>query len=450
MRPTRAADLDTIVAAATPVSRIALALVRISGAGALPVLRAIAPGISRTPRPRVARLVELRDPLGVPFDRALATYYPSPNSYTGEDVVEITIHGNPILARKLLAAAAAAGAREAEAGEFSRRAFLNGKLGLTEAESVRELIEAKTEAAALGALSRLSGALSSRLARVRESLLLAATLWTAAIDFPEQAGEENPGEIDRHLSDAHRELSDLVRSAAAGARVFSGVRVAIAGPPNAGKSTIFNALLGRDRAIVTPHPGTTRDTLEGEIELEGLSVVLIDTAGLRETAEPIESEGIGRARGEIERADVVVYARVSGESWDEGERAFWAGLEARPRLLVSNKIDLRPPDPAEPGIRVCALSDGAPAVLRDALAKILREDFQAEAATQVVSRRQRDLFERAEREVARARESLARRDPAEISVFHAEEALGILRDLVGETTTEDALDRLFSRFCIGK
>jgi tRNA modification GTPase len=228
------------------------------------------------------------------------------------------------------------------------------------------------------------------------------------------------------------------------------VRVAIVGAPNAGKSTIFNAMLGRDRAIVTPHPGTTRDTLEGEIELEGLSVVLIDTAGLRESAEPVESEGIARARGEVERADVVLYVREAGERWTPDDRDFWSGLSSRPRLLVVNKIDVRLPEPSEPGVRVCALSSDAPSVLRAAVAGILREDFHAEASTQVVSGRQRDLLDRAEKEVARALRSLGKRDPAEISVSHAEEALGILRDLVGETTTEDALDRLFSRFCIGK
>jgi len=450
MRPSRAADLDTIVAAATPAGRSAIALVRISGGRALAVLRSLAPGLARPPRARRATLVELRDPLGNPFDRALATYYPAPNSFTGEDVVEIAIHGNPILARKLLAASAAAGAREAEAGEFSRRAFLHAKLGLTEAESVRELIDAKTEAAALGALRRLSGSLSGRLGRVRESILLAVTLWTASIDFPEQAGEEDPGAIGGHLGDAHRELAELLRCAAAGARVFSGVRVAIVGPPNAGKSTIFNAMLGRDRAIVTPHPGTTRDTLEGEIELEGLSIILIDTAGLRESAEPVESEGIVRARDEIERADVVLYVREAGERWTPEDRDFWSELSGRPRLLVSNKIDVRLPEPSEPGVRVCAVSPDAPAVLRAAVAGILREEFHADASTQVVSGRQRDLLDRAEKEVARAIESLEGRAPAEISVSHAEEALGILRDLVGETTTEDALDRLFSRFCIGK
>lgn len=450
MRPSRAADLDTIVAAATPLSRSALAVVRISGAGALAVLRSVAPALSGTPKARAARLVELRDPRGTAFDRGLATYFPAPSSYTGEDVVEITLHGNPLLVRKLLAASAAAGAREAQAGEFSRRAFLNGKLDLTEAESVRELIEARTETAALGALARLSGSLSSRLSGVREALLLAVTLWTAAIDFPEQAGQENPAEIDRHLELAQRELSELLRSASAGERSLSGVRVALVGKPNAGKSTIFNALVGRERAIVTAHPGTTRDTLEEPIEIEGLPVVLIDTAGLREGAEPIEAEGVKRAREEIERADVVVYVREAGENWTAGERAFWAGFVARPRLLVSNKIDLRVPDLSDGGVHVCALSAGAEAILREAVAKILRVDFHADASTQAVSRRQRNLFEMAAKEVAFARSSLDRRAPAELSMSHAEEALGILRDLIGETTTEDALDRLFSRFCIGK
>ena len=450
MRPVRAADLDTIAAAATPLSRSALALVRISGADALPVLRSVAPGFPRVPRPRVAELVELRDSRGAAFDRALATYFPAPHSFTGEDVVEITLHGNPLLVRRLLSAAASAGAREASAGEFSRRAFLHSKLDLMEAESIRELIEARTEAAALGALQRLSGSLSSRLSAVRELLLLAVTSWTAAIDFPEQAGAEDPEEIARRLEEADRELSDLLRCAEAGVRAFSGVRAAIVGPPNAGKSTLFNALVGRRRAIVTPDPGTTRDTLEEEIEIEGVPVVLIDTAGLRESSEPAESEGVGRAREEIEKADVVICVRDAGESWSAEDRGFWENLEGRPRLLVFNKIDLHPAARPGPGIRLCALAEDAAETLRGSLGKVLREEFDAEASTQVVSGRQKDLLERARREVGRARESLARRAPAEISVLHAEEALGVLRDLAGESTAEDALDRLFARFCIGK
>ena len=449
MRPARAADLDTIIAAATPLSRSALAVVRISGAGALSVLRSVAGGDVVAPA-RAARLVTLRDPDGAAFDIAVATYFPSPGSFTGEDVVEIVLHGNPLLVRKLLRASTVAGAREAEAGEFSRRAFLNAKMDLTRAESVRELIDAKTEEAARGALARMTGSLASRLERVRESLLVAATLWTAAIDFPEQAGREEPAEIDRHLSEAQSELSALSGSARAGERLFSGVRIAIVGPPNAGKSTIFNRLLGRSRAIVTEHAGTTRDTLEEDVEIQGAPIRLIDTAGLRDTSDPIEIEGVERSRAELERADVVVYVREAGEPWSGRERDLWETLSGRPRLLISNKIDRRPSPDGEPGLRLCALAQDAGEELRFAIAEILRKDFQAESSTEAVSARQRELFERAEEEVRRARESVGRVAPAEISVSHVEEALGILRDIVGETTTEDALDLLFSRFCIGK
>jgi tRNA modification GTPase len=450
VRPHRASDTDTIVAPATPPSRGALCLVRISGRQAFSIVRGVYPELPDPPPARRARVATLIDEKGEVFDRGVITCYPEPASFTGEDVAEIALHGNPLLVGKLLAAASKLGARPAGPGEFSRRAFLNGKMSLIEAESVGELIDAKTEAAARGALSRLSGSLQKPIAEARLGLLTAVSLWTAAIDFPEQAGEEDPEEIARHLSRALDRLEELASRAVAGARVFSGLRVVIVGPPNAGKSTIFNRLVGRNRAIVTEQPGTTRDTVEEEIELEGIALRLVDTAGIREASEPAESEGIARAREELARADVILFVHELGLPWSAAERAFFESVGTSARLLILNKADLSSRNGEEPGLALCALDSAAASRLKSGLSRLLRDEFAAEAATEIVSRRQGDLLRKAADETAAARALLLEGRPAEICVSHAEGALSALSELAGETTPEDALDVIFSSFCIGK
>ena len=450
MRPPRASDSDTIAAAATPLSRAALCLVRISGRDAFSIARRLDPQLPEPPPARLARVAGFRDGAGELIDRGVITCYPEPASFTGENVAEIVLHGNPLLVERLLAAASSGGARRAGPGEFSRRAFLNGKMSLPEAESVGELIDARTEAAARGALARLSGSLEGPLAAARASLLAAVSLWMAAIDFPEQAGREDPREIARHLSAARERLAELASRASAGSRLYSGLRVVIVGPPNVGKSTIFNQLVGRDRAIVTAEPGTTRDTLEEEIELEGIVLRLVDTAGIREASDRAEGEGVSRARRESATADIALFVQEAGKPLSPAERAFFESIETTARLRIFNKADLARREDDLPGLRLCALESGAAAELRRELSRILRKEFEAEAATEIVSRRQADLLGKAADEVRSAEETLRRDCPAEICVSHAEGALAALSDLAGETTPEDALDVIFSSFCIGK
>ncbi|HET9795605.1 MAG TPA: tRNA uridine-5-carboxymethylaminomethyl(34) synthesis GTPase MnmE [Thermoanaerobaculia bacterium] len=450
MRPPRASELDTIVALATPMARSAIAVARLSGTEAFAIVRRIAPGLPEMPAPRTAMLAELRDAKGKTFDRGLVTFFPAPASYTGENVAEISIHGNPVLARLLLASAEAAGARLAEPGEFSRRAFLNEKLSLIEAESVAELIEAPTETAARGALARLSGGGERAIEPVREALLTAHALWTAAIDFPEQAGEEDPAEIGRHLAAARGRLARLCRGAELAARIASGFRVAILGAPNAGKSTVFNRLVGYERAIVTPEAGTTRDTLEADVEIAGLPVRLVDTAGIRETESAIEAEGVLRATAEGREADLAIWLHDASVPWNDAARRGWGSLDSHIKALVFNKIDIAPP-PFEPGsIGLSAISEDAATRLREEIGRRLSAEFPPEAAGESVSRRQRDLLSRARDAVARSEAALARRDPAEIAILGVEDALASLAELVGESTTEDVLDRIFAKFCIGK
>lgn len=432
------------------MARSAIAVARISGRAALAIARRIAPGLPETPPPRRAELADLRDAQGRTFDRGLVTFFPAPASYTGEDLVEISLHGNPVLARTLLAAAQGAGARIAEPGEFSRRAFLNGKLTLMEAESVGELVDARTETAARGALARLSGRGEREIAPARDALLTAHALWTAAIDFPEQAGEEDPAEIGRHLDDAVANLARLVAGAEIASRIASGFRLAILGAPNAGKSTVFNRLVGYERAIVAAEAGTTRDTLEADVEIGGLPVRLVDTAGIREAGSAVEAQGVSRARQEARGADVALWVHDASEPWDAAARAALASVDASHKMLVFNKIDIAPP-PEEPGsIGLSAISEDAAGRLSGEIARRLSSEFPPEAAGESVSRRQRDLLVRARDAAVRAKAALSRRDPAEIAILGVEEGLAALSDLVGESTTEDVLDKIFSRFCIGK
>ncbi len=450
MNPSGASHLDTIVALATPMARSAIAVARLSGSEAFAIARRLAPGLPAGPAPRVAILAGLRDSEGRVFDRGLVTHFPAPSSYTGEDVVEISLHGNPVLARTLLAAAQAAGARLAEPGEFSRRAFYNQKLSLIEAEAVGELIDASSAASARGAQARLAGGGERAIDPVRDALLTAHALWTAAIDFPEQAGEEDPAEISRRLAEARERLARLGRGAELASRIASGFRVAILGAPNAGKSTVFNRLVGYERAIVAPEAGTTRDTLEADVEIGGLPIRLVDTAGIRDAATAVEAEGVSRAAAEARVADVAVWVHDASTPWDEGARSAWSGTGTTIKMLVFNKIDLAAPPAVTGSVALSAVTEEAAERLSRELAGRLSAEFPPDAVGESVSRRQRDLLARARDAVVRSEESLARRDPAEIAILGVEDSLAALSELVGESTTEDVLDRIFAKFCIGK
>ena len=456
MRPRSESLLDTITALATPVGRSALAVVRLSGPRTVELLRAIVPELPRPLPAREARLLSIRGRGGEMLDRGIVTFFPGPASYTGEDMAEISVHGSPVLARGVLSALTDAGARVARPGEFTERAFLLGKMDLIEAEAVRELIEARTETAARFSARRLDGGLSARLSRIREDLLGVAAHFAAAIDFSEDVGEEVPAPVARRLAQAAADLSALAATHAAGRLLESGCRVAILGLPNAGKSTLFNALVGSGRAIVTEVPGTTRDTLDATIDVEGIPVDLVDTAGLRETGDVVERIGVERARAEGERADAVIYVYDVARGWQAEDEAAVQSWNGKPRLVVANKIDrleagrkgAPAPDGAEP---ICGLAPEAGARLQALLAERITSGISTEAASDVLSSaRQRDLVLRARDAAAEASEALSRRVPPEYAATHVHAALDALADLCGETTSEDVLRRIFASFCIGK
>jgi tRNA modification GTPase len=446
---------DTIVAPATPPGRGALAVVRVSGPSARSLLCRVAPGLPPEPEARHAYLATFRDFEGEPIDTGLATFFAEPASYTGEDAVELTVHGAPRVVERLLAAFSKAGARLARPGEFTERALFRGKMDLIEAEAVRDLIEARTEKAARVCARRLTGALSERLAGTREALLSASASLTATIDFSEDVGEEVAPAVAACLSAALGDLTGLAKSYETGRLFSSGCRVAILGRPNAGKSTLFNALVGSPRAIVTEVPGTTRDTLEATLDVSGIPVTLVDTAGLRETQDPVERIGVARARAAAENADAVLYV-LDGEVGETAEdRETMAGLFGgeRPALLVVNKSDRLAPETAVPSgaTLVCGLAPGAGEELHALVAQRLVGNTSFSAGEVVLGNaRQRDCVERARRSTADALKALGRGDSPEYAASHVEAALSALADVFGETTSEDVLQRIFATFCVGK
>ncbi|MDQ5857996.1 MAG: tRNA uridine-5-carboxymethylaminomethyl(34) synthesis GTPase MnmE [Acidobacteriota bacterium] len=451
MRPASESLLDTIAALATPLGRSAIALVRISGDRARHVLSRVAPEAGEF-EPRRARLVSLEDREGEPIDEGLVTLFAAPASFTGEDVAEISVHGSPVVVERLLRAVVAAGARPAKPGEFTERAFRLGKMDLVRAEAIRDLIDSRTEAAALASVRRFEGVLSSRLEGAREDLLAAATSLTATIDFSEDVGEAVDPAVSARLTCARDALARLAASYDTGRLLSAGCRVAILGRPNAGKSTLFNALLGTARAIVTDVPGTTRDALEATVDVRGVPVDLVDTAGLRDTDDRVERIGVARAREEGERAAAVLYVFDASEGWSEEDRATLAALNGKPVAVVANKIDRLAKGAALPdaALALCGLAPDAGARLHALLERTVASDVTSDASEVLGSLRQRDLVDRARSAAAAGIDALERGDSPEYAATHVDTALAALADVFGETTSQDVLARIFSTFCIGK
>ncbi|WP_420456217.1 tRNA uridine-5-carboxymethylaminomethyl(34) synthesis GTPase MnmE [Rubrivirga sp.] len=479
----------TIAALATARGTAALAVVRVSGPEAVPVVasRFSDPGLAQAAG-RTVWVGWLSDADERQIDQVVCVVWRGPHSSTGEDVVEVTCHGGDVVAGAVLRALYDAGARPAAPGAFTQRAFLNGKLDLSQAEAVADLIHAESRLGHRAAVSALRGGVSEAVAAVRQSLVQTAALVALELDF----GEEDVAFADRAelgdlLATADRQLSDLIGTAHLGALARDGVRVVLGGRPNAGKSTLLNALVGDDRAIVSPTPGTTRDAVEAEAEIGGLRVRFVDTAGLRETADAIEAEGTRRARAAIDRADVLVYVVDASVGLDAEERAFLDDLaERQPELalvMVENKADLveeRPGPPADPAIAPLRtgpavplersggrLDGGTPLVLsaRDALADSVALDGlrraildaaratgveSAEAGLVAVNERHRAHLDAARAAVGRAQRSLEAGDGGDTLALDLRDALHHLGLVTGAVTTEHVLNAVFSQFCIGK
>lgn len=444
---------DTIVAVATAPGRGALAMVRLTGNGTLALANRL---VSPCPgEARVATLARIRDAEGTLLDEAIVIVYHAPASFTGQDTVEIICHGGAMTAASITAAFVAAGARPAEPGEFTRRAVLNGKLDVVQAEAIGDLIDARSRAGQRVALAQLDGGLSRQIAALRTSIIGVEALCAYDIDFPEEDEPPVPKErviaaVDAVLS----ELQALLATAPLGEIVREGAVVVIAGAPNVGKSSLFNALLGRRRAIVTDIPGTTRDALEAVTEAEGWPLRLIDTAGLRDSSDVVERLGIEISMEFLERADVVL---ACGDT-DDAIRQATDAIEGRSKasvICVRTKADLprRPGDSPVMAIPVSAETGAGLTELARAIAQTLataRGPLTLDVP--LVSReRQRFGIARAEEELVRFREAWAvEAVPPVVAAVHLRAATRELEEIVGVVELDDVLDQLFSSFCVGK
>ena len=458
---------DTIVAIATPPGRGALAVVRVSGPAALGMgASLVAPWPDEARRAVHARI---RDESGEEIDDVVAVYYRAPASFTGEDSVEITCHGGAVAPALVAAAFVSRGARPAEPGEFTRRAVLNGKLDLLQAEAIGDLVDATTRAAQRVALSQLDGGLSRRILGLRDRIIELEALAAYDIDFPEEDdGPISPERITQAADVVIADLAGLLATAPMGEIVREGAVVVIAGAPNAGKSSLFNALLGRRRAIVTDVPGTTRDALEAVTEADGWPIRLIDTAGLRETSETVERMGIEVSREYLERADVVL---ACGDSERDLRRTVDVvkSLTQATSIAVHTKADLLKAIPSSPPGKassppvipsaakdlhfISAETGHGLRELASAIARALSANAGAlQLDAPVLTReRQRVAIERARAEIVSFRDTFASRAaPAVVAAVHLRDATRELEELIGSVDVEDVLDRLFSRFCVGK
>lgn len=445
---------DTIAALATPPGRGGIGIVRISGPG----VRAIAASLlGRLPRPRYAAYGAFRDADGRPLDAGLALFFPAPHSYTGEDMLELHAHGSPIVLDMLLRRVLELGARPARPGEFSERAFLNDKLDLAQAEAVADLIDAASEAAARSAMRSLDGEFSRRVHELVERLTRLRMHIEAAIDFTEEEIDFLADEhIAREIDALHAATVALAAAAHQGRLLSEGMTVVLAGPPNAGKSSLLNALAREDAAIVSPIPGTTRDVLRARVSLDGMPLEVVDTAGLRAQPDEIEAEGIRRARAAMARADRLLLVVDDAAPDPQALAEAAAQLPARPpRTVIRNKIDLTGRAPAlraaEDGTTEVLLSVKTGAGL-DLLYAHLKQcmGFQpAGEGTFSARRRHLEAIGRAQQRLAAARDH-ARSRAGELAAEELRLAQQALAEITGEFAPEDLLARIFATFCIGK
>ena len=448
--------MDTIVALSTAPGRSAIGVIRLSGPDALSLARKIA-GDEGLELPVGHVVLRSLQPVGdtEPLDEALLTYFAAPHSYTGEDVVEISCHGSPVILRQVIDRLLLLGARLADPGEFTLRALGKGKLNLSQAIAVRDLINARSDAAAKQAVRQLKGELSSRMQQTKEKLIQAIVLLESALEFVEDDLPKVEQErLSANLESVAADLSNLAQSFDVGHLLRDGLRVTIAGRPNVGKSSLFNRLVRSDRAIVTDVPGTTRDSLTETISIEGFPVNLTDTAGLRESPDKVEQLGVSRSHRAIADADLVLMV-LDGTDHSNDDEAEDTSNGTR-QILVRNKSDLpsfRLPTESkasDQAINVSAETGEGLDELRTAIIASFGEHEFGQSSLLITDARQHDLLLRAAAEVRGSLELLQEGRSEELVVIGLHNALRFIGDITGETTTEDILTEIFSTFCIGK
>jgi tRNA modification GTPase len=464
---------DTIAAISTPPGEGAIALVRVSGANAIGVAGKIFRG-KKTPsqfEPHVQHFGEIFGPEGRLIDQVVLSVHRAPASYTGEDLIEITCHGGVLVSAKILEACFRAGARAARPGEFTERAFLNGKMDLTQAEAVIDLIRAKTDLALRSATEQLEGRLGAQIRKIRDELVELLAHINASIDFPEEGITPDEGETLRvRLDSIREEIGTLLATADQGRILREGVRVVIYGATNAGKSSLLNRLLGYDRVIVSDTHGTTRDTIEETVNLDGVPIRLLDTAGLRTSTSELEREGVARTEKSLQLADLRLHIAdrsapkpphfeertrlpaVAAYSAEATAKAGSAEAGDSNEIVVLNKSDL--PENSDwkdfRAIRIsCLTGEGLPELQKEILTRITKQNLKPES-TLAINARHRDCLRRALESCDRAAGTQARELSQEYAAIHLNEALRAVGEVIGAVDVEQILDSVFSQFCIGK
>ena len=454
---------DTIAAIATPLGEGGLAVIRLSGARALVIAdesfqpagrNSLKPSVAPTHTIHFGRIV--RESKVV--DEVLLAVLRGPRTFTREDTVEISCHGGLLPAKLVLDTLLAQGARMAEPGEFTKRAFLNGRIDLAQAEAVADLIHSRTELALAAANEQLAGKLSQRINRLRDDLMHTLAHVEAHLDFPDEDIAPNTNaQLRDRLQTGIAFMDELLATANEGQILRHGIRAAIVGRPNAGKSSLLNQLLGRDRAIVSPIPGTTRDTIEETGNIRGLPVVFIDTAGLREAQDEIEREGIRRSRESFARAELILHVLDASEPLTTCGHDYFAEFASKKQIVIRNKTDLAaklelPALPvAAPVVDVCCLNGAGIEALKDAIKNLaLSGGIKAGMLQVTINSRHQDALKRARAAAQRTAAALAGEATLELVALDLREAANAIGEIVGKTTTEDLLDSIFSTFCIGK
>ena len=454
---------DTIAAIATPLGEGGLAVIRLSGVSALAVAdesfqpigkSSLKPSAAPTHTIHYGKIVRA----GRDVDEVLVAVMRAPRTFTREDVVEITCHGGLLPAKLVLDTVLANGARAAEPGEFTRRAFLNGRLDLAQAEAVADLIHSRTELALRAANEQLAGKLSQRINLLRDDMMRTLAHVEAYIDFPEEdIPEETSAQLLGRLERGVAFMDELLRTANEGQILRRGIRAAIVGRPNVGKSSLLNQLLGHDRAIVSPIAGTTRDTIEETANIRGLPVVFVDTAGLRESADEVEREGVRRSRAMLERAEFILHVLDASEPLTAADENYLTEFAGKKRILVLNKLDLPrkldlPANVNAPAVDVCCMSGQGMEALKDAIKeKVWAGEIRAEMLQVAINSRHQEALGRAREAAQRSIETFRTNAAAlELVAMDLRIAANAVGEVVGKTTTEDLLDSIFSQFCIGK
>lgn len=448
--------MNVIVALATPPGRSGIGVIRLSGEGSLDIVRKLIRNADFSPKPRFACLQKVYDlQTSEVLDAALITYFQSPQSFTGEDVIEISGHGSPVILRQIVDSCLKLDARMAEAGEFTLRALANGQINLSQAEAIRDLIDAQTTAVARQSIRQLHGELSNQLQPLKDDLLNAIVILESSLEFVEDDLPEFQTEkIKSDLQNIRQALTEMASTFQAGKLIREGLRVVLAGRPNVGKSSLFNALLGTDRAIVTEIAGTTRDQLHEKFTINNIPISLIDTAGLRETSDFVESIGVERSKRAMIDADLIIVLLDGSEGLTEEDAEIISQVKDLNYIIAINKSDLSPSDTYVSGtseaLKISAKTGAGISSLKNAVIEPFASKNIDTNSFLITDARHYDLLNRAVSEIELSLSLIDKKFSEEIILIGLHNAIRFLGEITGETTTEDMLTRIFSTFCIGK